>query len=349
MKLQTIREVQEAQGPVATIYLESRSPDEDAEKHLRLRWDALRRELDGEGATDEVLSALEDAIIVDDIGEVQADGRVLVANHHGVLLNTTWDAAVGTGDAAHLADEAQLGPYIREAARSVRLLVAIANQEGAVVRREVAVGERERSAGPEEAVDPETVESVRKPRGQALSHKQIQRRADEGTKQNARGVAEHLSSVAKQWHPDALVLAGEVQGRSAVRDELAHALADICHETEKGGADDPSAEEALTVALREVASQVAAERARQHRERFEEAKANGRTAEGSSAVATAADLGAVDTVLLGDGAPAADEGALLAACARTDAQAETMEGTVPDGVAAILRFELPQPDPNNAT
>lgn len=341
MRLQAVREVYEADGPLATVYMEGRSPAEDAEKQVRLRWDDLRGRLSEAGASQDVLTALDEAILDERFGEVQADGRVLVAGADGVLLNEPWDAALGAGDAAHLTGEPELGPFIREWARSVRLLVAIVDQDRAVVRREVAVADREHTAGPEEVVDPDTVESVSKPRGQALSHKQIQRRADEAVEQNARGIAEHLQSVAKHWQPDALVLAGEVQGRTAVQDALPEALGRICHQTESGGTVDEAAEEALTTALRELAGDVAAEREDHHRERFEEAKAQNRAVEGSRAVGQAADMGAVDTIFFGDGEPPEDDGGLLAACARTDAHAQVLDGSVADGVAAVLRFELP--------
>lgn len=341
MRLRALREVYDAEGPLATVYLEARSPAEDAEKQVRLRWGALRGRLAEEGASEDLLAAVDEAILVERSGEVQADGRVFVAGRDGVLLNEPWDAALGVGDDAHLAGQPELGPFVREWARSVRLLVAIVDQDRAVVRREVAVADREHAAGPQEVVDPDTVESVHKPRGQALSHKHIQRRADEAVEQNARGIAEHLQSVARQWQPDALVLAGEVQGRAAVQDALPEALGRICHQSESGGTVDVAAEEALTTGLRELAGEVAAERGRRHRERFEEAKAQGRAAEGLRAVGQAADAGAVDTIFFGDGGPPPDDGELLAASARTDAAAELLDGPVPDGVVAVLRFELP--------
>lgn len=341
MRLQTLREVYDAAGPFATVYMEARSPAEDARHQVRLRWDALRGQLAESGASEAQLAALDEAILDEPSGEVQADGRVLVAGSDGVLLNEPWDAALGAGDAAHLSGQPELGAFIREWAHAVRLLVAVVDQNRAVVRREVAVADREHPAGPEEVVEPDTVESVHKPRGQALSHKQIQRRAHETVEQNAREIAEHLQSVAKQWRPDVLVLAGEVQGRTAVHEALPEALARICHQTDSGGTVDEAAEEALTAALRELASDIAAERDHHHRERFEEAKAQDRAVEGSRAVAQAAEVGAVDTLFFGDGEPPADDAELLAACARTDADAAVLDGSVTDGVAAVLRYEVP--------
>lgn len=340
MRLQTIQDLYEVDGPVATVYLEARSPGEDARTQVRLRWEALRRQLEEAGAFEDVLSALDDAVLVDDIGEVQGDGRVLVAGREGVLLNEPWDASSGSGDAAHLTGEPELGSYVRARTRSVHLLVAVVDQEGAVLRREVAIEEQRLE---EDSVDvaPTADESVHKPRGQALSHNQIQRRADAAVQENARNVAHRLESVAGSWRPDVLVLAGEVQGRTAVRAELSTALTTILEEVEAGGVDDAGAEEALADALREVSGRVAAERARQQSERLEEARARGRAVEGSRSVAHAANLGAVDTILLEAGRTAPNEGVLLAACARTDVQAAPLDQSVSDGVAAVLRFETP--------
>lgn len=341
VKLQTIRGIYEADGPMATVYLEARSPGDDAEQQVRLRWDALRRHLDGAGADPHLLSALDEAILGEEFGEVQADGRVLVANAEGILLDEARDAAVGAGDDAHLTREPELGAYVRERARSVRLLVVVADQEGALIRREVAIEDRPPGIVPGEDVGPDAVESVHAPRGQAFSHNQIRRRADDAARQNAQGVASRVESVAKQWRPDVLVLAGEVQGRTAVRAELAQALTEILQEVEVGGVDDEGAEEALAEGLREVASRVAAERARDNAERFEEARAHGRAVEGAGPVGRAAEQGAVDTILLEIDRTVPEEGALIAAGTRTDAAVGLLEAPVTDGVAAVLRYEVP--------
>lgn len=341
MRLETIRSVFDSEGPFATVYLEGRSPSEDAGEQVRLRWADLRERLAAAGAGEAVLEPLEDAVTVENVTEVQTNGRILVADATGVLLDETWDAAWGAGDGAHFSPEPELGAYVREQARSVRLLVAIADQKGAVVRRIVVAESDSLTQRSEQTVGSTSDESVHRPRKGALSHKQIQRRADEAVKENARGVAEHLDRVAAKWNPDVVVLAGEVQGRAALRDELPKALQEHYREVDSGGTVDEGAEEALAEELREVASQLSMERVQEQTEQFEQAKAHALAVEGAEAVAHAAQLGAIETLLFEHDRVAVNEASLLGASARIDAAVSLVGSTVEDAVAAVLRFELP--------
>lgn len=341
MQLADLRHVYDADGPFATVYLEGRSPGEDAERQIRLRWDDLRGRLSDAGADEATLTSLDSTIVVDDITEVQTDGRVLVANGSGVLLNEPWDAALGAGDAAHHTEDPELGAYVREQARSTRLLVAIADQQGAVVRRIVASPQHTLDEASETDVEAASSESVHKPREGAWSHNQIQRRADEAVKQNVRKVAEHLDRAASDWQPDVVVLAGEVQGRTALRDELSPAVQEIHREVDAGGTDDEAAEEALADQLRTIADEVSHARAQEVTEQFEHGRAHGQAVAGTRAVEQALEMGAVETLLLEyDRTPEA-EAHLLRASARTDARAELIDTEVDGAVAAVLRFEVP--------
>lgn len=341
MQLAEVRNIYDQDGPFATIYLEGRAPASDAEHQVRLRWDDLRTRLEQAGAPDETVMALEDAVIVDDIAEVQSNGRVLVANASGVLLNADWDAALGAGDAAHFAQEPELGAFARERARSVRMLVAIADQTGATIRQVVAAEEHELDEQAERNVTDAANASVHKPREGALSHKQIQRRADEATKHNLREVAKYLDETATKWHPDVVVLAGEVQGRKELVGELSEALHDIAREAESGGTDDAAAEETLAEELRSIASDVANARSQELTERYEYAAAHDQAVEGADKVARAAEMGAVETLLLEHNRSAADEAKVLGASVKVDAQIGLLNTQVEDAVAAVLRFEAP--------
>src|SRR5699024_10069063 len=86
MQLSDIRHVYDGQAPFATVYLEGRTPAEDAQHQVRLRWEELRRGLVESGAEETALGSLDDAVLEPERGEVQSDGRVLVADATGVLL-----------------------------------------------------------------------------------------------------------------------------------------------------------------------------------------------------------------------------------------------------------------------
>lgn len=346
MQLGALRRVYEGEAPFATVYLEGRVPAEDAQQQVRLRWQALRRSLEESGASEEALSALEEAVLASEPGEVQSNGRVLVADATGVILDEAWDAALGAGDTAHLSNEPELGAYVRERERAAHLLVAIANQHGATIRQ-VVVSEahplsthNEGHAGDDSCAS----DSVHTPREGALSHKQIQRRADEVVKHNAREVAHRLAAVAKAWCPDRVVLAGEVQGRTALRDELTSALLDQYTEIESGGVSDDGAEEALAYELRRLAADLSANAAEQTVDRFGAGKTRGLAVEGVDDVTQALEMAAVETLLLEYDRTAEREAELLAASVRTDAEVALTIPPVADAVAALLRFEVPQND-----
>lgn len=343
MHLAPLKSLSEKTAPYSTIYLEARSPAEDADHQVRLRWDDLRRRLADQGSPEAALDAMQQALLGDgeDLTEVQTDGRVLVADAETVLLDEAWDAALGAGDAAHVSPVPELGAYVRERATSARLLVVVVDQEQATVRRTLVSEGLHADAEAEVDVEGPGRGSVHKPREGAYSHLEIQRRADEVVKQNARGIAERVDRLARRWKPDAVVLAGGIQGRTALSDELPTALAEITHIAEHGGTDDAGAEEALEQDLREIVAGISAEDAQDWTGKFEEAKARNHVAEGVDAVRLAAEMGAVDTLLLTRDGVVDGEGAVLAACARIDADAAVAEKELPGGIAAILRFEAP--------
>ncbi|WP_261623763.1 baeRF2 domain-containing protein [Nesterenkonia marinintestina] len=338
MKLDALKPIIENDGPFATVYLESGSPAEDAEHRIRLRWDDLRGQLAEAGAEEATLEALDGAIMVDDITEVLTDGRVLVAGGDRVLLEKPWDAALGAGDAAHWSSQPELGAYVRERASSVDMLVAITDQEGAVLRRVVATQEQTLNQIGRE-VEGSSDAPVQKPTEGAFS--KIQNRSDEAVKRNAKDIAESLDRIARRRGPDVFVLAGEVQGRSALRDELSPDLQEILVETDRGGTEDDGAEQSLNEELRRIAGEHAEEVIGDTHGRFEQAKAHDQGVEGSDAVAKAAQMGAVDTLVLQAEHAGQDEARLLAAAAQIDASVGLVAAELQDGVGAILRFEAP--------
>lgn len=343
MDLSRLRPVYEHDGPFATLYMEGRSPGEDAEKQVRLRWQALRERLEGAGADPRAVQALEDRVLSGVAGEEQVNGRVMVAAaDDGIVLDEPWDAALGTGDAAHWGVLPELGAFGREAARAVRALVVVAGQEGARVRQEVVAERHTPETRSDEEVTGGAVEDVHKPRGQALSHKRIQRRADQAVTRNAEDIAAHVTRAAETFRPRVVILAGEVQARTAVREALSGELADILVDTGRGGLDDEASAYALSEEVLRIAAEESAADAEQRADRFHAGVAHDEAAQGSRPVAAAAEMGAVDTLLFEEGAAASREALLLRACAGTgSALALVPEGTgLTDGVGALLRFPV---------
>lgn len=345
MHLSALRPIYKHDGPFVTVYLEGRSPSEDASEQIRLRWQALRERLESAGASAAAVDAAESALLSATSGEEQANGRVLVADDSGVLLDEPWDAALGAGDNAHWGPLPELGSYVRERARAVRELVVITDQQGARVRQDVIAEQHEPRGVATGSVEGSSAEGVHKPRQGALSHNQIQRRADESVKRNAKDIAEHLRTTAAKFAPRVLVLAGEVQGRTAVREALPTELSEILVETQRGGQDESRSDELLNDELVRIAKTESDRVAAEHGERFEAGLAHGNAVQGAHSVENAVRSAAVETLLLEYDRHAPDEAELLKACAQASSDAALVpeQTTLTDGVGALLRFPVNTP------
>lgn len=338
MELSRLRNVYRHDGPFATVYLEGQGPDEKALHEIRLRWRALREQLENQAAAAETLEALEADLRDNAAGAEEANGRVLVAAGADVLLHAPWDAALGAGDAAHWSAQPELGPYVREAARSVRELVVVADQQSAQVRQEVVAEQHTpREVGSEHVVGSQ--QGVHKPRRGWLSHKQIQRRADEAAGHNAKDIVERVREAAAAFRPEVLVLAGTVEARTTIREVLPEDLATIAVETDRGGG---GSDETLTQELLRIATEHSASSAEHYADRLREGQSHDHAVQGRRAVMEAAERGAVDTLLFEHDRSASDEAEVLRACVETDSSFGLLpEGSeVTDGVAALLRFPV---------
>lgn len=339
MNLENLRTVYGNQGPFATVYLEGRSPAADSEQQVRLRWDELRENLATAGAAEETLSHLDDALIVEDITEVQTDGRIVVANTSGVVLDEHWDAALGAGDSARFSDVPELGAYIRENSRLVDVVLVIADQEGAAVR-ELRVSPQHAPMQQDEShVSGDNDEEIHAPREGALSHNQIRRRTEEIVKDNARAVADHVDEIVRSRVPDIVVVAGEVQGRTAVKAELSARVDELLEETSQGGTDDDAAEEALYAAVKSFASDYVQKTLTEQSENLSYSKAHNLAAEGQEQVSQAVRRGAAATVLLNYDVGSEGEGPILAEAVLSSAEVGLIDAETADGIAAILRYD----------
>lgn len=341
MELASLRPLYEAEGPFATVYLEGRSPSEDAREELRLRWRALRERLESQQAPEGALKALDDALAASLAGEAEANGRVLVANAGRVVLDAPWDAALGTGDGAVWQDLPDVGSYLREYMRGIRELVVVASQTAATLRQEVVAGQHDPRTAAQDEVQGSAYEQVHKPRGQAYAHNRIQRRADEAVSQNAKDIVERVRKIASEFRPHALVLAGEVKGRQAVRAELPDELARITVETDNGGPGEASGATLQDDLLR-IAREENERAAEQRSEQWQVAMSHELAARGAYDVAHTAEMGAMQTLLLEPGVSATREAFLIKLGSQTNATADLVaEGTgLDDGVGAILRYRM---------
>lgn len=301
MDLSRTRDLFERPGPFATVYLEARTPGENAAKETELRWRGLSTSLSEQGADDKTVAALDEVLTTARGGDLDAYGRVVVASPDGVLFDETVEAVDASGDSAIWSPLPELGAYYRSQSGSIRVLLVVADKTGGDVHQVIASnaeGARELTG---DTVRGSAVEDVHKAREGGNAHKQRQRRHEEATYQNAADVVAGIRSAASSFRPELLVLAGEVQGREVIREQLPKELLDITREIDAGSRAAGASEDALEDALLTEAGRAATEQEAAVREQFHEAKAHANAVEGLEPVLEAARTGAVATLLLVDG------------------------------------------------
>jgi Bacterial archaeo-eukaryotic release factor family 2 len=237
-------------GPYATAYLDASYDDEDAARAVELRWAAHRAELAGRGADDATLAAL-DAAVADGAPAVGRAGRVLVAAGGRVLLDRLLPepparATVSWGPAPDLV------PLLVDAPEPLTAVVVRVDKTGG----EILLADR--GGG-----DPRPVEEVRgderplhKTRGGGWKHLKMQHTVENTWRQNVAALAERVDAEVRRTGARVLVLAGDGQSRTLLRDALPERSAGIAVDVEhsggrSGGADDELAD-AVADAVRDA-------------------------------------------------------------------------------------------------
>ncbi|MFC5141259.1 hypothetical protein ACFPK1_23685 [Actinomycetospora rhizophila] len=301
MDLSRTREIFERPGPFATVYLEAVQAGENSAKQVELRWRDLQKQLKEAGADDKTLAALDDELGGERSGSITGVGRVLVASADGVLFDDEVEAVDAAGDIAVWSPLPELGRYYRSQSGSVRVLLAVVDQTGGDLYQVIADNSEGARELDEETIKGQAIEMVHKARGGGVGNRTRQNRHEMASYENADEVVKGIRSTVKQFRPEVIVLAGEVQGRSSVRNELPGDLAEITREIEAGSRAAGASEDALEDAMLTAAGVVATERETRVRQRFEEGKGHANAVEGLEPVLEAARTGAVDTLLLVDG------------------------------------------------
>jgi hypothetical protein len=295
--LHFLSELTETPGPYATVYLDASHDSESADRELELRWAGHRTELAEQGADEPTLAAL-DRAVADADPAVGRAGRVLVAADGRVLL----DRALAEPPAR---PSAAWGP----APDVLPLLLDAPEPMTAVVVRVDKSGGEILLAG-EDGFAPEAVDEVRgdryplhKTRGGGWKHLKMQHTVENTWRANVAALAERVDTEVRRTGARVLVLAGDGQSRTLLREALAERSAsiavDVDHSGGRSGADDEELAGAVEAAVRDV---VDAER-QAVLERLDQAlgRADGLAVGGLEPVLEALRVQQVDTLFLDGG------------------------------------------------
>lgn len=251
MDLHFLSELTATPGPYASVYLDASHDTENAAHALPLRWAAARDELAGRGADDATLAALDDALTARPA--VGRAGRVLVAAGGTVLLDrTTPDppprASATWGPAPDVL------PLLLDAPEPLAVVVVRVDKSG---------GEILLADPSDGGADPEPVAEVRgdehplhKARGGGWKHLKMQHTVENTWRSNVDALAERVDAEVRRTGARVLVLAGDVQSRTLLREVLPERSAgiavDVDHSGGRSGASDEELADAVDAAARDA-------------------------------------------------------------------------------------------------
>jgi hypothetical protein len=294
---------EEGAPPFVTVYLATEAAVEQAAQQSELRWKTLRRELEGAGAPEATLSAI-DPLVPD----AHHEGRTLavIGDAAGIRL-VRHEPEPPARDAGWVAPLPRVGPLLEWAQAAVPHLVVLADRAGADIiafSRPAAASGTGATAdvvtvGEDTGADPE----LRKSNPGGWSQRRYQNRAENLWEQNAKAVADQVSTLVDDTGARLVVVAGDVRALQLFREHLPQPVLDLVREVDgsrgPGGADtglDQIADEVVKL-VATVAAEDTVEFLRQFKQ---EEGQHDLAAQGVAATLAALAAARVDTLLIHD-------------------------------------------------
>jgi Bacterial archaeo-eukaryotic release factor family 2 len=249
VNIDPLRELTRHGGPFASVYLDFSHDTEDAPAQLELRRRAIRDDLADQGADEATVAAVDSAIA----GHEPAVGRAglaLIVADGVVLLDQTLRRPPPL-PMVRFSELPYLLPLAEAAEPAVSHVVVVVDRVGADLR---AV-DRDGKAVTEEQVSGAD-HPIHKVRGGGWAHRSMQRRVEETAKSNVEDVAEEAGRLATQVGARVVVIAGEVQARTALLAALPGPAREVAVEAQAGGRADGTDDDALSDEIAEAVERV---------------------------------------------------------------------------------------------
>ncbi|MBD0323090.1 MAG: hypothetical protein ICV72_06855, partial [Aldersonia sp.] len=296
MRASTLSAVVGVDGPFASIYFEDSHDTEDAQKRVELEWRAIREELAEHGADEQLLSRL-DGELLDAPPPVGRSGRAVVATKDRTLLDVRLQAPPAAR-VARFDPLPYLLPLVDHGDDEQPLLLAQVDKSGLDLYVVDGTGTKQLPTGKDE-----DHHEVHKAHGHGFRFfAETQASTEDVIRARYNRVAEEIAAAAQNNGAEVVVLGGEVQARSGVRERLPVALRDRVVDLETGSRAEGSDQDAV---MREVASLRAERRVatmddRAERFRAETGRGSGLAVAGIDAVQQALEQANVEVLLVTD-------------------------------------------------
>jgi hypothetical protein len=237
-----LRDLATAGGPFASVHFDESHDTEDGAKRLELRLKEIEAALTGQRADPETVAAVLRVVRESEPPAGKA-GRSIVASHGSVLLDRRL-AAPPSEQVARFSALPYLLPLATHEAATLPYLVVVTDRVGAEV---TAYGPGEPRTETVEGEDPSAAQG-----GGGPAHREKQ--VDETARQNLEEIARHVAKAAERSHAELVVLAGEVQARSALHERLPEPVRRITTEVDGAGRAPGSSREELDRRVHELLS-----------------------------------------------------------------------------------------------
>ncbi len=258
-------------SPFTTVYLDATRTGPTGEAESADRWRAVRRSLEREGASVDVLDAIAEVLSVP-TGVRGPHGRVVVADADGVVVDRVLSEPPSQPHAVHGPAPALL-PAVRAADETVDYLLVEVDRNGADLTW-AAGGTVRREGGPET----ESVEGghdvVHKTREGGLDRRS-QTRAEDSWERNSEAVADVLDRRVAERGPDLVVITGDVRAVKLVCEALGQQAREITVEVQGGSRGEGVNQSAFAAKVDEALEQFRIRRRQGVLERFREAQGRG--------------------------------------------------------------------------
>lgn len=298
---ESIGPLYEHDGPFVTVYFDATRTSESGVHEVELRWQELRSELSRQGATENDLQLLDDAVAEpDEIGGPH--GRVLLAAGGEVLLDARLPEPPARPHGA-FGPVPDLVPLVAAAAPAASYVLVVADHTGADVTgvpAELAAAGRRPSGT---SVTGSRPYPVHKTGRNEWSERHFQNRVENSWSANAKDVAAEVAEAVASVDADLVLVAGDPHARSLLRADIPAVVGpatDIV-DLEAGSRADGASEEALDHAVREALLHYAWRKRREVLEHLQQNLGRGRYAvAGVADVVAAVRRSQADTVVLSD-------------------------------------------------
>lgn len=225
--------------PFTTVHIDISGVGETAARETANRWRVLRRDLERDGASNDVIEMLEQAVTTPP-ERAGAGGRFLIASAAGIHVDRVLSEAPSPSQAFCGADPALL-PEAVQADRMVDYLLITVDRMGADLARsgsDLAAPVRHSTVEGDQ-------DEITKTQVTATMQGRVDHRAQDSWERNAAVVAAELDRIAQTDAPDLMILTGDVRAVKLVLDAVGPRTRDFIQQVSGGSRSSGVNQEAL--------------------------------------------------------------------------------------------------------